>query len=55
MGLAGFAGQKYLNLETFKKSGDGVKTPVCLPRSLRQTSIRTRQSSTCIRSAFQER
>jgi len=28
MGLAGFAGQKYLNLETFKKSGDGVKTPV---------------------------
>jgi len=28
MGLAGFTGQKYLNLETFKKSGDGVKTPV---------------------------
>ena len=28
MGFAGFAGQKYLNLETFKKSGDGVKTPV---------------------------
>jgi len=28
MGLAGFAGQKYLSLETFKKSGDGVKTPV---------------------------
>lgn len=28
MGFAGFAGQKYLNLETFKKSGQGVKTPV---------------------------
>ena len=28
MGLAGFAGQKYLNLETFKRSGQGVKTPV---------------------------
>ena len=28
MGFSGFAGQKYLNLETFKKNGDGVKTPV---------------------------
>lgn len=28
MGFAAFAGQKYLNLETFKKSGLGVKTPV---------------------------
>jgi uncharacterized protein len=28
MGFAAFAGQKYLNLETFKKSGDGIKTPV---------------------------
>ncbi len=28
MSFAGFAGQKYLNLETFKKNGDGVKTPV---------------------------
>jgi PPOX class probable F420-dependent enzyme len=28
MGLAGFDGHKYLNLETFKKSGEGVKTPV---------------------------
>src|SRR5437879_8053940 len=28
MGCAGCAGQQYLNLETFKKSGDGVKTPV---------------------------
>ena len=28
MGFAGFAGQKYLNLETFKKNGEGVKTPV---------------------------
>jgi PPOX class probable F420-dependent enzyme len=28
MRFAGFAGQKYLNLETFKKSSDGVKTPV---------------------------
>jgi hypothetical protein len=28
MGFAEFVGQKYLNLETFKKSGDGVKTPV---------------------------
>ena len=28
MEFAAFAGQKYLNLETFKKSGDGVKTPV---------------------------
>lgn len=28
MGFAGFAGQKYLSLETFKKSGEGVKTPV---------------------------
>lgn len=28
MGFAGFAHQKYLNLETFKKSGEGVKTPV---------------------------
>ncbi len=28
MGFAAFAGQKYLNLETFKKSGDSVKTPV---------------------------
>ena len=28
MGLGAFAGQKYLNLETFKKNGTGVKTPV---------------------------
>jgi len=28
MGFAGFAGQQYLNLETFRKSGEGVKTPV---------------------------
>lgn len=28
MGFEVFADQKYLNLETFKKSGDGVKTPV---------------------------
>jgi|SRR5580693_7491589 PPOX class probable F420-dependent enzyme len=28
MGFTAFAGQKYLNLETLKKSGDGVKTPV---------------------------
>jgi uncharacterized protein len=28
MRFAAFAGHKYLNLETFKKSGDGVKTPV---------------------------
>jgi uncharacterized protein len=28
MGFATFAGQKYLNLETFKRSGQGVKTPV---------------------------
>jgi PPOX class probable F420-dependent enzyme len=28
MGFEAFAEQKYLNLETFKKSGEGVKTPV---------------------------
>lgn len=28
MRFAGFSGQKYLNLETFKKNGQGVKTPV---------------------------
>jgi len=28
MGFAVFAGHKYLNLETFKRNGDGVKTPV---------------------------
>ena len=28
MGFAAFSGKKYLNLETFKKNGDGVKTPV---------------------------
>jgi PPOX class probable F420-dependent enzyme len=28
MGFARFDGHKYLNLETFKKSGDGVKTPI---------------------------
>jgi uncharacterized protein len=28
MSFAAFTGQKYLNLETFKKNGDGVKTPV---------------------------
>jgi uncharacterized protein len=28
MGFAEFSGQKYLSLETFKKSGEGVKTPV---------------------------
>jgi uncharacterized protein len=28
MGFAQFDGHKYLNLETYKKSGDGVKTPV---------------------------
>jgi len=28
MSLAPFAGQKYLNLETFKKNGTSVKTPV---------------------------
>jgi uncharacterized protein len=28
MGFAAFAGHKYLSLETFKKNGDGVKTPV---------------------------
>jgi len=26
--LRRFAGHKYLNLETFKKAGEGVKTPV---------------------------
>lgn len=26
--LQQFAGQKYLNLETFKKNGEGVKTPL---------------------------
>ena len=28
MGFAAFRGHKYLNLETFKKNGEGVKTPV---------------------------
>jgi hypothetical protein len=28
MEFAAFAGHKYLNLETFKRSGEGVKTPV---------------------------
>lgn len=28
MGFAAFAGHRYLNLETFKKNGTGVKTPV---------------------------
>jgi PPOX class probable F420-dependent enzyme len=28
MGFEAFAGYKYVNLETFKKSGEGVKTPV---------------------------
>jgi PPOX class probable F420-dependent enzyme len=28
MGFAAFAGHKYLNIETFKKNGEGVKTPV---------------------------
>jgi PPOX class probable F420-dependent enzyme len=28
MGFAAFAGHNYLNLETFKKNGEGVKTPV---------------------------
>jgi PPOX class probable F420-dependent enzyme len=28
MGFAAFANQKYLNLETLKKNGQGVKTPV---------------------------
>ena len=28
MGFAAFRNHKYLSLETFKKSGDGVKTPV---------------------------
>ena len=26
--LAQFVGQKYISLETFKKNGQGVKTPV---------------------------
>jgi PPOX class probable F420-dependent enzyme len=28
MSFVAFAGHKYLNLETFKKNGEGVKTPV---------------------------
>jgi len=28
MGFETFVGHKYLNLETFKKSGEGVRTPV---------------------------
>lgn len=28
MGFATLGGKKYLNLETFRKNGDGVKTPV---------------------------
>jgi uncharacterized protein len=28
MGFEAFAGQKYLNLETFKRNGQGVKTPI---------------------------
>jgi uncharacterized protein len=28
MGFAAFAWHKYLNLETFRKNGEGVKTPV---------------------------
>lgn len=30
--LARFSGEKYLNLETFRKNGEGVKTPVGSPR-----------------------
>ena len=28
MGIAAFTNKKYLNLETFKKNGEGVRTPV---------------------------
>ncbi|HYL85153.1 MAG TPA: PPOX class F420-dependent oxidoreductase [Candidatus Angelobacter sp.] len=28
MGFAGFTGQKYLNIESFKRNGQSVKTPV---------------------------
>ena len=35
MGFAAFAGQKYLNLETFKRSGQGVKRPVWFAASRR--------------------
>src|SRR5260370_1075796 len=41
MGFAAFAGHKYLNLETFKKSGEGVKTPVWFAADRRQCGSRT--------------
>lgn len=43
MGLRAFAGHKYLNLETFKKSGEGVKTPVWFAED-RQASLDSNQA-----------
>jgi len=55
MGFAAFAGHKYLNLETFKKSGEGVKTPVWFAADSSRVSIRTTRSCTCTRSASREK
>jgi PPOX class probable F420-dependent enzyme len=40
-GLSQFAGEKYLNLETFRKSGEAVRTPVWFVQSNDILYIRT--------------
>ena len=43
--LAGFERQNYLNLETFRKNGEGVKTPVWFMRCTDVLYVRTIQNS----------
>jgi len=48
MGFAAFAGHKYLNLETFRKSGDGVKTPVWFAADPSAKSRCERRKTVCV-------
>jgi PPOX class probable F420-dependent enzyme len=47
MEFAAFAGHKYLNLETFKKSGEGVKTPVWFAADP-STSLASADAKLCV-------
>jgi PPOX class probable F420-dependent enzyme len=43
--LAQFAGQKYLNIETYRKNGDPVRTPVWFVESNGTLYVRTAEST----------
>ena len=48
VGLAALEGKRYLSLETYRKSGEGVRTPVCLQQNQRTLQLPTLGSSMSI-------